>query len=112
MPQLPLYLLAVGPSEVSAIAFGRLRAGQTGYEGLARAGGLFDELKVFDGKGRTREFDSWQQMITVWRRRLETLADEYRSGDARLAANPTQACTYCQLSVLCRKSELGVRDDE
>ncbi len=112
LPQLPLYLLAVGPSEVSAIAFGRLRAGQTGYEGLVRAGGLFDELKVFDGKGRTREFDSWQQMITVWRRRLETLADEYRSGDARLAANPTQACTYCQLSVLCRKSELGVQDDE
>lgn len=112
LPQLPLYLLAVGPSKVSAVAFGRLRAGQTGYEGLVRATGLFDELTVFDGKGKTREFDSWEQMLTVWRRRLETLADEYRAGDARLAANPSQACAYCQLSVLCRKAELGVQDDE
>ncbi len=108
-PQLPLYVAAAGAEDVSAVAFARLRAGQTGYQGIARAPGVFDELECFGRKGRTKAFDDWPTMLSVWRQRLEALAREHREGDARLALIPAKACVYCSLSSLCRKSELTER---
>jgi hypothetical protein len=108
-PQLPLYVAAAGAEDVSAVAFARLRAGQTGYQGIARAPGVFDELECFGRKGRTKAFDDWPTMLSVWRQRLEALAREHREGDARLALIPARACVYCSLSSLCRKSELTER---
>ena len=105
LPQLPAYVAALGPANVGAVAFARLRSGDTGYVGLARDGESFPGLKVPGAKGGPKGLESWQQLLDAWAQRLETLADEYAAGDARLAPDPPRACQYCHLGMLCRIRE-------
>ena len=109
LPQLPLYLEAMGASRVSAVVFARVRAGNTGFEGLAR------DASVFPGcKPPPKEYASWEALLAEWHRRLEALAREFAAGDARLAPDPRQACRYCHLPSLCRigDARLAGEDDE
>jgi probable DNA repair protein len=108
LPQLPLYVEALGNAQVSAVAFGRVRTGSTGYVGLTRAEECFPGLGLVGARGPAREFASWEQMLAEWRRRLEALAGEYVRGDARLAPDPVNACRYCHLTGLCRVEETSV----
>jgi RecB family exonuclease len=110
LPQLPAYVLALGTERVQAVAFARVRSGDTGYAGLARDAGAFPGLKVPGAKGGPRGVLSWDALLGDWRRRLEALATEYVSGDARLAPRPAQACTYCHLGTLCRVGETTAGD--
>lgn len=105
LPQLPAYVAALGPSNVGAVAFARLRSGDTGYVGVARDAEGFPGLKVPGAKGGPKGFESWQQLLDAWAQRLETLANEYACGDARLAPDPPRACQYCHLGMLCRIRE-------
>jgi probable DNA repair protein len=105
LPQLPAYVQALGAERVSAVAFARVRSGDTGYVGVARDATAFPGLRVPGDKGWPREYVSWDALLGAWRRRLETLAAEYAAGDARLAPDPARACEYCQLGALCRIAE-------
>jgi hypothetical protein len=105
LPQLPLYAEAVGPARVSAVAFGRVRAGETGYVGLARDAGALPGLKDPSTKSWPRDYSSWSELQGAWERRLRVLAEEYAQGEARLAPDPRHACTYCHLGALCRIGE-------
>jgi hypothetical protein len=89
------------------VAFARLRSGDTGYVGLVRDAAQFPGLKVPGTKGAPRDCDSWDGLLADWQRRLEALSREYAVGDARLAADPRQACEYCHLRALCRIAESG-----
>jgi hypothetical protein len=55
-------------------------------------------------------------MIAAWRERLTALATEFRSGDAQLAFDRSEACRRCPLPALCRVAEspagATVADDE
>ena len=102
LPQLPAYVQALGPGQVGAVAFARLRSGDTAYAGVARSDAVFPGLKVPGGRGWPREFASWDELLGAWRRRLEALAEEYAAGDARLAPDAPRACEYCHLGALCR----------
>jgi len=113
LPQLPAYVQALGPERVSAVAFARVRSGDTGYAGVSRDDGPFPGLRVPGAKGGPRGFDSWEQLLAEWQRRLEALALEYAAGDARLAPDPPRACEYCRLGALCRIAQTNaVRQDE
>jgi probable DNA repair protein len=105
LPQLPLYVEALGMERVSAVAFGRVRTGDTGYCGLTRDAAVFPGLKSPSGRAWPREYSSWQELLQAWRRRLATLATEHVQGEARLAPDPPQACKYCHLAALCRIAE-------
>ena len=105
LPQLPLYAEALGMDRVSAVAFGRVRTGDTGFRGLTRDSAVFPGLKSPADRGWPREYSSWQELLQAWRRRLATLASEHVQGDARLAPDPTYACKYCHLAALCRIGE-------
>ena len=105
LPQLPLYAEALGMDRVSAVAFGRVRTGDTGYCGLARDSAVFPGLKSPSGRAWPREYSSWQELLQAWRRRLATLAVEHVQGDSRLAPDPPRACKYCHLAALCRIGE-------
>jgi probable DNA repair protein len=107
LPQMPAYVQALGPEQVGAVAFARVRSGDTGYVGLARTAAPFPGLKVPGTRGWPRDYDSWPQLLAAWQRRLEALAAEYAAGDARLAPDPPQACEYCHLGALCRIAETG-----
>jgi probable DNA repair protein len=102
LPQLPAYVQALGADQVSAVAFGRLRSGDTGYAGVTRTATAFPALKAPGAKGWPRDYASWEELLGAWRRRLEALAAEYAAGDARLAPDPPRACEYCHLGALCR----------
>ena len=105
LPQLPLYAEALGMDRVSAVAFGRVRTGDTGFRGLTRDSAVFPGLKSPADRGWPREYSSWQELLQAWRRRLATLATEHVQGDARLAPDPAHACKYCHLAALCRIGE-------
>ncbi len=97
LPQLPLYADALGGEDVAAVAFGRVRAGKTGFAGLAR------DRDEFPGCDKLpKDCATWDDLRAAWHRRLEALAREFAEGDARLAPNPAKACPYCHLSRLCR----------
>jgi probable DNA repair protein len=105
LPQLPAYVQALGAERVSAVAFARVRSGDTGYVGVARDADAFPGLRVPGAKGWPRDYASWDELLGAWRRRLEALAAEYAAGDARLAPDPPRACEYCHLGALCRIAE-------
>jgi probable DNA repair protein len=107
LPQLPLYAEAVGAGRVSAVAFGRVRTGDTSYSGLARNAEAFTGLASPGSRAWPREHSSWEELVAAWRRRLTALASEHAAGDARLAPDPVRACRYCSLGGLCRVGETG-----
>lgn len=110
LPQLPLYVEALGRASVAAVAFGRVRSGATGFAGLARDPAGFPGLDAVP-----KEFADWNALLLEWRRRLEALAREFATGDARLAPDPRTACRYCHLPALCRigstRLAAGLEDD-
>jgi RecB family exonuclease len=105
LPQLPAYVQALGAGNVAAVAFARVRSGDTGYAGVARMTEAFPGLRVPGSPGLLKEFGTWDELLGAWRRRLEALAAEYAAGDARLAPDPPRACEYCHLGSLCRIAE-------
>jgi ATP-dependent helicase/nuclease subunit B len=105
LPQLPLYVEAVGAERVSAVAFGRVRTGDTAYSGVARDAAAFPGLAAHGSRGWPLEHSTWDELLDAWRRRLAGLAREHSSGDARLAPDPVRACRYCRLGMLCRIGE-------
>jgi probable DNA repair protein len=105
LPQLPAYVQALGGDRVSAVAFARVRSGETGYAGVARDAGLFAGLREPGSAGLLKSYGSWAELQGAWRRRLESLAAEYAGGEARLAPDPGHACEYCHLGALCRIAE-------
>ncbi|MDR0588368.1 MAG: PD-(D/E)XK nuclease family protein [Burkholderiales bacterium] len=48
---------------------------------------------------------SFQDLIALWRKRLLALADEFLSGDARVAARHPSVCKHCGLRALCRLAD-------
>jgi RecB family exonuclease len=101
-PQLPAYALACQSlGTVGAVAFGKLHASATGYEGLARNAALFHPLKPVG-----KVAGSWEGLLGDWQRRLEALAAEHAAGSARLAWVPAEACRHCHLQALCRIDEI------
>jgi len=112
LPQLPLYVHALGASGVAIVAFARVRSGASGLLGLGREDrGI---AGIATTPPRQRDF-VWSEMVEQWYPRLETIAMEYAAGDARLAPEPAQACRYCHLAGLCRINEarpaLGAEED-
>ena len=113
LPQLPLYVRAIGPDQVSAVAFGIVCKGSTEYRGFARDGAVFPQLRTFDAaKAPFKDYANWDDLLLAWNRRLESLAREHAQGDARLAPNPTRACRYCHLPGVCRSTQALLEPEE
>jgi probable DNA repair protein len=113
LPQLPLYVRALGQDRVSAVAFGIVSKGSTEYLGFARDATVFPQLKPFDAaKAPFKDYANWGDLLQAWNRRLESLAREHAHGDARLAPNPTKACRYCHLPGVCRSAQALLEAEE
>lgn len=101
-PQLPLYSL-LDAEAVAALAFARLRAGETGFKGLAQSEGVAPGVAVFDRSQYAREIESWEAMGAQWRTNLAELAQDFRSGRAEVDPKRyPDTCRCCSLPALCR----------
>jgi ATP-dependent helicase/nuclease subunit B len=100
-PQLLLYGSAVEQAP-AAITFARVRTDDCSFVGAGDAevgpGVRTDIEKLVRGGW---EIENWQQLNERWQQQLQSLADEFVAGNA--AVDPMSgACTYCELSTLCR----------
>ena len=110
-PQLPLYALAVretGEADVSAVAFARVRAGDMGFGGIGRDGGLLPGVvRIEQSKARRAAgYDSWESLLGGWQRELEALGREFARGEARVDPKyGGRTCERCNLHAFCRINE-------
>lgn len=98
-PQLPLYRALLG-DEVKAIAFARIRVGET--DGTRLAG----RCGTAQGAECGLKNDNWESKTAEWNSHLEELAREIATGVARVApARGEATCRYCDLHAVCRVDE-------
>jgi len=102
-PQLPLYALT--EERVDGVAFGVLKPGNVGFEGVTRGAGALPGVNALaaDTKSLAKEYTDWDTMLAEWQRVLEALAGEYAAGRAVVEPKKgAQTCRYCDLAPLCR----------
>ncbi|MGA2412776.1 MAG: PD-(D/E)XK nuclease family protein, partial [Candidatus Binataceae bacterium] len=103
-PQLPLYAAYGNMENVSGIVFARIRAGKIDFEGRVRD--AHAQLSTAIGAKKAIVTDPYSDaMRDAWARGLESLAAEFREGQAAVHPLP-HACDYCGFNSLCRVAEL------
>ncbi len=110
-PQLPVYAIALqARKDVAGIAFYALKDNDNPtLQGLAR-----DDVPL-PKKEKSITSADWQIQLAQWQATLQTLADDFRAGIAvaePLISTGKNACGYCHLSLLCRKSEWSGMEEE
>ena len=100
-PQLPLY--ACGASDLAALSFAKVRAGEMQYSGLARRGGIAVGMQVPD---------NWEATLSDFRRVLQALAHDFLDGVAHVDPKSRETCAQCEFAALCRIAERGARQNE
>jgi len=110
-PQLPIYAVAAELTHNDVVAYGRLRTGQMGFEGLSGEVTGIKGITVCDGKRGAPE--DWDGVLDLWREQIDALAAEFVEGRCEVAPRDEKACRYCGLEALCRIGERGfVSDNE
>lgn len=103
-PQLPLYAAYGNVESVSGIVFARIRAGKIDFEGRVRD--AHAQLSEAIGAKKAIVTDPYSDaMRDAWAVGLESLADEFREGQAAVHPLP-HACDHCGFHSLCRVAEL------
>jgi probable DNA repair protein len=105
-PQLPLYSLT-RPEAPAAVAFAQVRRSHCALLGLAAHTPAPDGVKPLAQSVHAQRLPTWSALLAAWRITLERLAESFRSGAA--VVDPKRrplACRRCDLSALCRVSEL------
>jgi probable DNA repair protein len=114
-PQLPLYCSS-GELEVAAVAFARIRKGESAFHGLQAAPGLLPKATDFDAyplPEDTTAASPSEGVLSAWRTVLERLGAQFRQGMARVdPKHPANTCAYCDMPPLCRIHDLGNRAEE
>ena len=108
-PQLPIYAVAAGLTEHDVVAYGRLRTGQMGFEGLSGEVSDIKGITACDGKRGAPE--DWHEVLTRWHEQIDALAAEFVAGRCEVAPRDVKACRYCGLEALCRIEERGFAED-
>ncbi len=100
-PQLLLYCATSASAEpIAGAAFAQVRTGEFWFRGLTEDGVSLPAFK----KMRLETPLPFGDQIEEWRRVLERLAEDYRSGLADVDPKP-DACDLCGLRALCRIRE-------
>jgi ATP-dependent helicase/nuclease subunit B len=98
-PQLPLYC-ATSEHPVAAATFAVIRVGELRFRGLTASGVSLPSL----AKMVIAPAIPFPAQLLEWRRVLERLAEDFRSGIAHVDPKPG-ACDHCGLRALCRVAE-------
>ena len=118
-PQLPLYAVVVN-EKVAGVLFAQVKKGAMKYSGIAENEMIAPGVKGIDAAVRLApECTSIEEILDFWRKKLETLAHEFKQG--RAAVSPVSihtSCRYCDFGPLCRIGEMaqsqnrGAHEDE
>jgi len=98
-PQLPLYCVT-NESPVAGAAFALIRTGELELRGLG-AGASLPGMKDY-----IKSPLPFESQLNEWRRVLEQLAANFRTGHAEVDPKSGAACDNCGLRALCRIREL------
>jgi hypothetical protein len=106
-PQGPLYGLFL-PQPVAGFSFGVVRKGECRYLGIGQEEDLIPGMAGYASHPNSQHLGSWEALLDTWRRSLEALAEELKSGLAAVTPISWQAsCRSCDLQPLCRIQEQG-----
>jgi len=103
-PQMPLYAVALAKAKnkpVSGIAYASIRQHDHKYDELSEAGVFRKE----DKRTLDRE-EVWRQCSDNWEVIFLDLANQFLSGKADVNPIDEKICDYCDLSAVCRVSQL------
>jgi probable DNA repair protein len=95
-PQLPMYALKHRENLV-AVAYGRVSAAECRFVAESARADIFPGVRP----SRLEGMASFEELVTAWERRVESLAEAFAHGAAEVAPKDT-ACRYCRLQGLCR----------
>lgn len=106
-PQLPLYSVAV-EKKVAGVVFGQVKKGSVKYLGVAADAHIIPGAKGPEAKRSVMEdFSSLDDVIDLWKGKIELLADEVRQGIATVSpVSVHTSCQYCDLGPMCRIGEI------
>jgi probable DNA repair protein len=110
-PQLPAYaLFGLDEKEsLGALVFGRVKAGQCGFVGLARDKDMLPGVTALADSRLAAGIESWAALQTGWRQMLVRLASEFGEGRAAVDPRDDNVCADCEQKPLCRIHEVNVR---
>lgn len=104
-PQLPLYshIASRSGEQVSGVAFAQLKRSRQALKGVGSEDNP-EPLLAWNDKHRNDSGAlNWEQLQLQWTRVLETLAEDFIAGDARVdPKNPVKSCQYCDYASVCR----------
>lgn len=106
-PQLPLYLVMTEAQQQAAgVAFAAVKRGEMGFSAIVRDPDLLPGVKAFSQLNVCKQFNSWDDLIAVWRQHLMDLAEGFCKGDARVnPKNFPTTCEHCDMQLFCRIHE-------
>lgn len=100
-PQLPLYAVCKGTG-IAALAFARIKQGETAFVGLAEEGGILPGIGTYADSRHAKRFSTWQALLSFWQQAIASLADEFRAGHAQVDPKRADSCRYCDQHAFCR----------
>ncbi len=106
-PQLPLYAVT-NADKLAALAFARIKRGESGFIGLADGNGVIPGIKDVSEIKEAQEIANWQELLVGWKKILSQLAADFREGDARVSPKNADTCKICDLHAFCRIYEKSV----
>jgi ATP-dependent helicase/nuclease subunit B len=95
-PQLPMYAL-LHRENLVAVSYGRVSAAKCCFVVESARADILPGVRA----SRLEGMASFAELVAVWERRVERLAEEFARGAAEVAPKDT-ACRYCRLQGLCR----------
>lgn len=107
-PQLPVYGIGEGETQLAAVAFASLRRGECALKGVARDEGVLPKTAAFAESKLAGKHGiaGWDELLSGWRRRLEALGHDFATGVATVdPVDAQKACRTCDLASLCRIGE-------
>ena len=102
-PQVPCYTLAL-EHPPAALAFGKLKPSNLGYAGISALNESIPGVQEMEkcSRGLFKHHAGWADLLEEWRRCVEGLAVEFRTGHAPVSPARASVCDYCDLKALCR----------
>tara|TARA_B100000035_G_scaffold314796_1_gene332365 strand:- start:21545 stop:24187 length:2643 start_codon:yes stop_codon:yes gene_type:complete len=102
--QIPIYACFVPIDNLNAVAIGHISRNKINLYGITSPN-LEKITKQLCSKIDHPNINNWESLLSLWKKRLEKLAEQYLSGDVSVTFNEKIDFTYCDILPLLRLAE-------